>query len=643
MTTTNNKYVIFPAIGVARVGNSATGYYLAPEETGALPLKADVTPILPDFPDRDKENEPITPDDFRDRDDERKLCRQAARFRVYHAGNGQPVKPGDKVDGDKTVESIRWTVYLANKKAAWYEFQKKSGEHGYPPDHPLRNANVASEDERKSLIIDPGPRTITSSSGVPEDAKFSRDGGGTFPPENPPEETTKPYVINTLGEIRTNSDGALLVLGGYGKSGSKYQTPRITNYANNDGWWDDTSDGPVSATIVYTDTTTEEAVTAWVLVCPPAYAPQIVNLVTLYDTMFDVAVRHHQLRPTMYQDSRWQSDYTPDFTTEIKPILDRAALYPWVVAIPPKVHTFDLTRLGDPNQQYDNLRQYFLEALRAPDRKNTLGSPTTGYRMMPYLAGDDQQSSKYLTLTDTQYFLLQQWASGKFLGLGEGPPIPVPESDIERHPGHTLTRATLENCAGGGFSPGIEMTWICRNPDIYSEPFRIKPVDKPLDKAGKLSLWSDLTKGLEPGDVTKFMALPWQADFNECSVQPIDDNFVWWWPAQRPLFVYAKRDAKHSTDPNIPNIPEWDHVAWVGTLRDQNATDYVQFADDMDMVTHWSELGFVIHKKDVPPESVIEEPSAHAGPSDPDYIEVRRILERPGYVTDYGSPKQEAD
>jgi hypothetical protein len=379
---------------------------------------------------------------------------------------------------------------------------------------------------------------------------------------------------------------------------------------------------------VYEDGTTDEAVKAWVLVAPPAYAPQILNLITLYDTMFDVAVRHHNFRPAMYKKSRWQDDYTPDFATEIKPILARASLYPWVVAIPPKVHTFDFERLGDPDPQYNNLRHYFLEALRAPDKKNTLGSPTTGYRVMPYLAGDDalgssQRSSKYLALTNTQYFLLQQWADGKFC---KGSPNDV--SGSERHPGYALTRATLENCVGGGFSPGIEMTWLCRNPDIYSEPFRIKVASPLPTKPGELHLWSDLTKGLEPGDATKFMALPWQADFNQCAAQPIDDHVVWWWPAQRPIFVYAK----HAKD------QKWNHVSWVGTIRDQKANDYVVFADDIDMVKYWSELGFVVHK-DTPRVLVNGEPSAayadaQAGPTDPDYIEVQRTLKRPGYVND---------
>ena len=136
------------------------------------------------------------------------------------------------------------------------------------------------------------------------------------------------------------------------------------------------------------------------------------------------------------------------------------------------------------------------------------------------------------------------------------------------------------------------MIWICRNPKIYWEPFRLKHKQ---NVGTDLSLGMDLDKGLEPGDVTKFMALPWQADFNECSYQPLD-RIVWWWPAQRPLFVYLEEDP-----PNIgirgqsaPNKKlKKRQVPWVGTDYDQNRPDYMIFATDLEMVEKWHQLGFV--------------------------------------------------
>ena len=37
-------------------------------------------------------------------------------------------------------------------------------------------------------------------------------------------------------------------------------------------------------------------------------------------------------------------------------------------------------------------------------------------------------------------------------------------------------------------------------------------------------------------------------------------------------------------------------VAWVGTDTDQNAADYVRFAEDTDMVHAWSQSGFVYNE-----------------------------------------------
>lgn len=575
-----DTYKIFPSIGIARVGNSKE-FYLAPEEAGGLPIKC--------------EGGEFQPSDFRD--SEKKLRRQGARFRIYRypesGGEPQEVAIRQQI-GEYKVTQIIWTVRLANKKAIWYEFQTKNGEQGYASNHPLRNSNISDPQERYKLIIDPGSRTLEQAN---QSAYFSRTSQTQYPMTFPPK-GLKPdgNDIDSLGEIHTYAEGHLIVVGGFGHSGSQDFKPNITDYANNDGWWDDTSDGPVTATVILDNGQSIEVVPAWVLVAPPAYAPQILNIVTLCDTMFDVAVREMGYRPDIYHNSFWQQDYQPEFEQEIKPILDRASLFPWVTAMPPKPHTFDYKLLGNPDSHYNSMRQYFFSQVRPPTMKNTLKSGMTGYPMMPYIAGDDaigssQKSAKYLTLTETQYFLMQQWAQGKFKNNS-------PEK--QQDPGERLTYASLENCVGGAFSPGIEMTWISRNPKIYLEPFRIKP--KKMESMDRLSLEMNLEEGLEPGDLTKFMALPWQADFNECSVQPIDDRFVWWWPAQRPNFVYLPppQPPEIKTEQFIDKTPPDDklkneQVPWVGTDYDQNAPDYVTFADDLEMVEKWHQLGFVIN------------------------------------------------
>ncbi len=491
------------------------------------------------------------------------------------------------------MSGIEWTVHLANKKSSWYDFITSRGEFGYASDHPLRNASIKDPAKRLALIIDPGPRTL---SGPNQNDAFSRYSptpySMTFPPLD-----TKPYQIDSIGNVITDSESRLIVLGGYGCSGTDTEFPEITDYANNDGWWDDTSDGPVNAKLSFNDGSIVDVVSAWAMVGPPAYAPQILNLVTLYDTMFDIAVRCMGIRKDMYDGWLWNAEYRPCFETEILPILERGNNYPWVVAIPPKPHKFDMGLLGDTDPKYDSLRQYYYDKLRAPDMENIMQSGRSGHTMMPYLAGDDAltdnlSSSRYLTFTRTQYFVLEQWAKGKFVNCPAAAPV---------HSGEALTQAALENCVGGAFSPGIEMTWISRNTGIYAEPFRLKAkkqVPYPL------SLDMNLAEGLEPGDACKFMAVPWQADFNECAAQPVVDRIVWWWPAQRPLWVY------------VPHPEEkWKQVPWVGTDYDQNAADFIQFADDITMVSEWMKLGFIIN-------------SESTEPGTPEFIEVERLKER---------------
>ena len=86
------RAAIYPAIGIARLGNSENEYFLAPEVTDPLPA----------------------PPGFY-RDPTGALKRQSARFRVYGlnaAGRAVTELTADNAE-------IRWTVHLANKKSAW--------------------------------------------------------------------------------------------------------------------------------------------------------------------------------------------------------------------------------------------------------------------------------------------------------------------------------------------------------------------------------------------------------------------------------------------------------------------------------------------------------------------------------------------
>lgn len=616
------QYRIFPAIGIARVGNSKKKFYVGPESYCALPIS----------PDKD---EPIKIEELRDED--HKMSRQAARFQIQLLDEHGRVRPFDREAHKKLI--IEWTCHLANKKASWYEFVINEGERGYAPTHKLRNTRIEDEYDRKieeskhsqpdipeakdrhELIIDAGPRTIKGHNEVGERYHFTKatapkDYQGTHFPDAPLSPTNEP--IETLGELRTDAYGRLLVLGGLGISGTTSEEVSLPSYANNNGWWDDTSDGVVSAKV--SDDGGQswiDAGTAHVLVGPPSYAPELPNLVTLWDTIFDGAVRHRNIRPDIFKDGFWnagENGYKPSFATEIRPLIERAAAYPWVAAIPPKPHQFNMEALGEvpvnsgKGDQYFGLRQFILDVLRAPYQENSIINKR-GATMMPYLAGDNclkpsTLTSSYLRLTDTQYFFLQQWVKGWFVAEAAAP-----------EPGLDITRGVLDNCVGGGFSPGIEMSWICRDAAIYqpADPLRLN--SKQVSQ-GPLSLGYDPAH-IEPGDITRYMAMPWQADFNQCASQPIDGRVLWWWPTQRPEFVYLKPLQQNAEE--SPQEKSGPQVPWIGTGFDQLRGDFICFEDSLDMVKNWSKLGFIIGF-----------PSGDKGPDkgEKHYYEVLRELPR---------------
>src|SRR5487761_314389 len=126
------RAAIYPAIGIARVGNSASEYFLAPEVTDPLP----------------------EPPGFY-RDPTGALKRQAVRFRIY--GLDAAGIPVAELTADNA--EILWTVHRANKKSAWHQFQIALDipEADSAPPSWLRNMTIA---DRASLIIDPGPRHV---------------------------------------------------------------------------------------------------------------------------------------------------------------------------------------------------------------------------------------------------------------------------------------------------------------------------------------------------------------------------------------------------------------------------------------------------------------------------------------------------
>lgn len=352
-----SKYRIHPALGIARLGDSPDEFCISPEKPSALPMECDSSGNPRLSPDGESEV-PVT----KFKDAEGRIKRQAARFQIYvydeDNPDGRPLRLGDEIEGGGnagTLVDIQWRVHVANKKSVWYTFDGLQGEHGYADTHPLRNADITDSNARQQLIIDPGARFVNTT--TRRHASFDRSGNGVYAACFPPEGLT-PKGIDTLGEMLTDDQGRLLFLGGHGNSGTSNSglgQPRIDNYANTDGWFDDISDGPVMARLVmfsklvgrqrYVDV----EYPAWVITGYPRYAPEILDLVTLEDVVYDLSVRKFAYRPDLYgipgtyekpayvdpndmgalvhwnaAPLDWNPDYKPWFYRDVWPILFRA-------------------------------------------------------------------------------------------------------------------------------------------------------------------------------------------------------------------------------------------------------------------------------------------------------------------------------
>jgi hypothetical protein len=299
-TTESNDiayYKIHPAIGIARVGNSPNEFFIGPEIPGVF------DPPSGGYKDAGDLNKGVPP----------RVKRQAARFRIFaYNAAGQVVQEITEADAE-----ITWTVHLANKKAEWDRFNGRAGEDlpigQRQPRTAWRNRDIRGTSEaddqeaRRVLIIDPGPRSLTGPGQV---ADFT---GGTF------------FDIPVpLGEIRTDAAGRLLVLGGSGHSGTSEPGRRITSYANNDRWYDDVSDGPVTAKVRLREgQEIQDVRPAWVVVAPPDFAPGVANVVTLYDVVYEVAVTQGYSPPATFVHPTHRSDTAPTSAERLGASQDR--------------------------------------------------------------------------------------------------------------------------------------------------------------------------------------------------------------------------------------------------------------------------------------------------------------------------------
>jgi hypothetical protein len=407
-------YKIHPAIGVARVGDHPSAFFIGPETPEKQGIEIDRSGVETPL-NKYKEAGQIK--------------RQAARFRIFEynvdsEGTQTLIREITAADAE-----IEWKVDLVNRKAALNRTPRSSVDpHSAGR---ARNQHLSGAARDALVIQDPRVRTVrgTNIGASAAHPPVAFDGGSFL------------GKAVYLGELRTDPSGRLLVLGGHGKSESVPPGQPVGefpgDFANNDFWHDDVADGPVTATVSFSGQAPQAVqFPAWVTVAPPDFAPGIEGIVTLYDVAFQSAIDRGFKAP----------DAKPSFRRHILPVIQRAANLRFV-------NNFTV---------WDALPRNFSVLSDTSAASATIRKSVVDFLMPPRISAklNDAVIPKYMQT----YFA--QYQSGDFINdLASALPVTTIPEDLDC--------SALEACVGHSFFPGIETSFNLRDGNIYSETFRI--------------------------------------------------------------------------------------------------------------------------------------------------------------------------
>lgn len=303
---------------------------------------------------------------------------------------------------------------------------------------------------------------------------------------------------------------------------------------------------------------------------------------------------------------------TIDFYRDIYPILRTVTDYAWVNEPAFQGHApgsmGDFLRSGsinayaNPNATNNTYRVFVFKAIRPAEQLTPLVPPPPAAipqgaipdggvqsgRLMPHLFGEGGSNlenifnntnfpNQWLSLTPHQLWKIQEWVNGNFI-TGNAPTVDFPTTTIDQIPLEAqpaaLNFSALEPTVGGGFHPGIELTYNMKEPGYFSGPFRFADVIKDAN--------NNSVGAITPGSVAGYMSIPWQGDFWSCNIS--------WWAAMRPDIVVTMDTTK--------NPPKLDYESWfrgeaVGIPENSDSIDSYEGGYEH-MVRYWSYFGFVV-------------------------------------------------
>ena len=301
-----------------------------------------------------------------------------------------------------------------------------------------------------------------------------------------------------------------------------------------------------------------------------------------------------------------------NFYKDIYPILKTVTDYAWVNEPAFQGHApgsmGDFLRSGaidgyaNPNAANNPYRVFVFKAIRPAEQLTPLVPPPPAAipagaipdggvqsgRLMPHLFGEGGSNlentfnntnfpNQWLSLTPHQLWKIQEWVNGNFV-TGSEPTNNFPTTTLDQialaDQPKALNFSALEPTVGGGFHPGIELTYNMKEPGYFAAPFRFADVIRDANN-NNIGI-------ITPGSVAGYMSIPWQGDFWSCNIS--------WWAAMRPDIVVNMDTSK--------NPPKLDYESW---FRGE-AVGIPENSDDIDgyeggyehMVRYWSYFGFVV-------------------------------------------------
>ena len=615
MSHNNPKFRIYPSIGIARMGNG--------------PAEKDQVVFSPEVPWKnlyEKHNDYLT--------ENGQLKKQAQRFYIFECDDqGIPKK---QIHEDEF--EIEWSVEVANKKPFWYDFNNSLDLSMLAHNQNLsptfvteklapgvsakrRNPNVLNQgqrvehgyDYRKELVNRPGARSVTAgSTRATFDGEFPFKAGLKTSKLAEKLDTTSKKV--DLGSIEYDK-GTLIFYPADGLSASLNPSDLNTDFADNSNWFDDIADGRVMAKIRNKNTgemheLVDSKSAAWVASAPPDYAPQIQPISTMFDLITGAANEEFQnelalVFPMMYRLYRMQWVNLGDFLVpSFRHIIDELIDHGDFKYLYYKGHSEEEKKKGDairerifkkfrdPIYQYDN--EPIIPSKDNTDLKNR-GSGKEELKL-PYYPGDgiDYPGSpaQWFAIPPILYEQLRKWKDGEFysppsfdfqnmdeMGHFYQKQFIDSAKEDEGRKALMMTRAVLETLYGGGFHPGVELTWPMRHNRLYAEnslayryivenremviggfglrEVRINAATPEEQKEiffkdyGLLMTPDDIKASMTddpdynwlwkitPGDMTKWMGIPWQSDAGSCQAVFVEKQYPVpsWWAANLPVYV----------------------------------------------------------------------------------------------------------